>query len=320
MMKSASPLKNQRANEVRPLANAAAPTYMPELSSGTHAFRHTADSALACLAAMHIPASRIHLRRTGREAVPAGTVIAQSPLAGTLLEPDAQIQLEVAGLGFTHALPVGMWDSGGEAEPGTNEMLEGLDDPLEKLSHWAHEGAALFRISESDKLACERWMALFGVRGADWPQELWFRLASLLAQLPALACSEEGLRLMLGVLFQIPIESLRYERSLSIIHPDKTTRLASRASCLGVDTVLGDAVEDLAHLRITLGPVKLGTYEAFAEGAQSKFLRRAFEYLMPAFLDYEIAWKVEDARRCPRLGVAEQNSRLGINTHLGDAA
>ena len=290
---------------------------MPELTSGTHAFRHTVDSALACLAAMRISSGRIHLRRTGREAVPEGTIVAQFPVAGEALEPDAQIRLDVAGLGFTHALPVGMWDSGGEAEPGTKEMLEGIDDPLEKLAHWAHEGAALFRISDTDKLACERWMALFGVRSEDWPHELWFRLASLLAQLPALACSEEGMRLVLGVLFQIPIESLRYERSVALIHREKTTLLGNRASRLGIDTVVGDAVEDLAHLRVTLGPVSLKTYEAFAEGVQGKLLRRAFDYLMPAFLDYEIGWTVEDARRCPQLGIAERNSRLGVNTHLG---
>jgi hypothetical protein len=304
-----------------PTATAPAPLpVMPEFTVGTHAFRHTVDSALASLAAMHLSATRIHLRRTGREAVPEGTIVAQHPRAGEPLAPDTQIRLDVAGLGFTHALPVGMWDSGGEAEPGTREMLEGIDNPLLKLEHWAHEGAALFRISETDKLACERWMALFGVRSSDWPSALWFRLASLLAQLPALACSEEGMRLVLGVLFHIPIESLTYQRSLAMMHRDKTTLLAKRASRLGVDTVLGDAVEDLAHLRITLGPVSLATYTAFAQGEQGKLLRQALEYLMPAFQDYEIAWTVADAGRCPQLGIPERNSCLGVNTHLGTAA
>ncbi|NYF78676.1 type VI secretion system baseplate subunit TssG [Granulicella arctica] len=293
---------------------------MLDLTSGTHAFRHTEDSALASLAAMGISAARIHLRRTGREAVPEGTIVGQYPAAGEPLDVDTQIRLDVAGLGFTHALPVGMWDSGGEVEPGTREMLEGIDNPLLKLEHWAHEGAALFRISDADKLACERWMALFGVRSSDWPRDLWFRLASLLAQLPALACSEEGMRLVLGVLFQIPIESLTYQRSVAMLHSEKTTLLGARASRLGVDSVLGDAVEDLAHLRITLGPVSLKTYEAFAEGDRGRLLRRAIDYLMPAFQDYEIAWTVEDAGRCPQLGVPERNSRLGVNTHLGSAA
>jgi Type VI secretion, TssG len=302
------------------IAVAAALPLMPDLTSGTHAFRHTADSALASLAAMRISAARIHLRRTGREAVPAGTILAQHPPAGEPLDPDTQIRLDVAGLGFTHALPVGMWDSGGEAEPGTREMLEGIDNPLLKLEHWAHEGAALFRISDADKLACERWMALFGVCSSDWPPEMWFRLASLLAQLPALACSEEGMRLALGVLFQIPIESLTYQRSLAMLHRDKTTLLGGRASRLGVDTVLGDAVEDLAHLRITLGPVSLTTYEMYAEGERGRLLRRALDYLMPAFQDYEIAWTVENAGRCPQLGIPERNSRLGVNTHLGMTA
>lgn len=303
-----------------PIGEASALPVMPDLASGTHAFRHSADSALACLAAMSISPTRIHLRRTGREALPKGTVVAQFPPAGEVLEPDTQIYLNVAGLGFTHALPVGMWDSGGEAELGTRELLEGIDDPLDKLTHWTHEGATLFRISNADKLACERWMALFGVNSADWPRELWFRLSSLLAQLPALVCSEEGMKLVLGVLFQIPIASLRYQRSVAMIHRDKATLLGVRASRLGIDTVAGDAVEDLAHLRITLGPVSLKTYEAFAEGEQAALLRRAFDFLMPAFLDYEIIWTVADAQRCPWLGMAEHNSRLGVNTYLGGAA
>jgi hypothetical protein len=309
-----------RLEPVTSATTAAELPVMPELTWGTHAFRHTVDSALASLAAMRISAARIHLRRTGREAVPEGTIVAQFPPAGQALEPDAQIRLDVAGLGFTQTLPAGMWDSGGEAEPGTREMLEGIDDPLDKLAHWAHEGAVLFRISDSDQLACERWMALFGVHSADWPRELWFRLASLLAQLPALACSEEGTRLVLGVLFQISIARLRYQRSVALIHRDKTTLLADRASRLGIDAILGDAIEDLVHLRIALGPVSLQTYEAFAKGEQGKLLSRTFDYLIPAFQDYEIEWMVEDQGRCPQLGIAERNSRLGINTHLGTAA
>lgn len=312
-------MRKRIVEENAPSARAKALPVMPDLSSGTHAFRHTADSALACLAAIRISPARIHLRRSGREAVPDGTIVGQFPFAGAVIEPDTQIHLEVAGLGFTHALPVGMWDSGGEAEPGTREMLEGIDDPLDKLTHWAHEGAALFRLSDGDILACERWMALFGVRASDWPQELWFRLASLLAQLPALACSEDGMRLMLGVLFQIPIESLRYQRSVAMIHREKATRLGDRATRLGIDSVVGDAVEDLAHLRITLGPVSLKTYETFTAKEQARLLRRAFDFLMPAFLDYEIVWTVADAQRCPHLGVAEQNGRLGVNMYLGDA-
>jgi hypothetical protein len=293
---------------------------MPELARGAHAFRHTVDSALACLAAMRISPTRIHLRRTGREALPEGTVVAQSPPAGERIETDTQIYLGVAGLGFTHALPAGMWDSGGEVEPGTREMLAGIDDPIEKLAHWAHEGAALFRLSEADHLACERWMALFGVSSADWPREAWFPLASLLAQLPWLACSEEGISLVLGVLFHLPVASLRYVRSVAAISGDKTSLLGRRASRLGVDAVAGDAIEDLARLRIVLGPVPLDMYEAFAEGEQSRLLLRAFDYLLPAFQDFEIEWAVEDAGRCPQLGIAERNSRLGINTHMGSAA
>ena len=293
---------------------------VPDFTSGTHAFRHTVDSALASLARMHISPGRIHLRRTGRDAMPDGSIVAQYPAAGTALEADTEIRLAVAGLGFTHELPAGMRDSGGEAEPGTSEILEGVDDPLQKLAHWAHEGAELFRISAQDALACERWMALFGVWAADWPREMWFRLAALLAQLPRLSASEDGLRMALGVLFGIPIKTLHYRRSLAVAPRETTTLLGARATRLGIDTVAGDAVEDLAHLRVTLGPVQLKTYETFAAGDGRRLLLRALDFLLPAFLDYEIEWVVEDLRRCPHLGIPEDNGRLGINTHLGNVA
>jgi predicted component of type VI protein secretion system len=163
-------------------------------------------------------------------------------------------------------------------------------------------------------------MALFGVDSGEWPRELWFSLACLLAHLPKLASSEEGLRLALGVLFKIPVRSLRFRPSLSVVQREKTTLLGARASRLGVDAIAGDAVEELAHLQIELGPVSLETYENFAAGERHKLLLRAMDYLVPAFLDFEIHWVVEDARRCPQLGVARRNSRLGVNTHLGDAA
>lgn len=293
---------------------------MPELTRGTHAMSHTIDSALSCLAALPVPSSRIQVQRMGRSALPDGMVLAQTPRAGTPLAEDMPIRLEVAGLGFTHALPVGMWDSGGEGEPGTWEMLGCVDDPLVKLTHWAHEGASLFRISQTDEAACARWIALFGLRAADLPPDLWFRMATLLPQLHAVACSAEGIHLVLGLLFDLPVSSLSYLSVRAPLRSSLRTRLGERASQLGVDLVMGATVEDLAQLLICLGPVSLALYDKFAEAANGQWLTRTLEYILPAFQDYTLRWLVEDHNRCPQLGIAESNSTLGVNTYFGTSA
>lgn len=296
----------------------AAPARMPDFTSGTHAGHHTLDSALASLAALRVSASRIHIRTMGRDAAPPGTVLRQTPPAGEVLTGDVQITLEIAGLGFIHALPAGLWESGGEAEPGTRELLEPLDDPLRKLEHWSQEGASLFHITAENPGACARWLALFGLRPEEWPSELWYRLATLLPNLPVFAGTEDGIRLALGVLFELPVQTLRWLPSLAVLDTASVSRLGATASRLGVDAIVGDAVEELAHLSIALGPVSLSVYDRFVHGPQREWLARAFDLLLPAFVDYEISWAVLDARRRPRLGLAEENSRLGVNSHLGE--
>lgn len=291
--------------------------HMPDFTTGTHAGRHVLDSALACLAEMQVPSSRIHVRMAGRDAATDGAILLQSPPPGALLTGDAAIILETAGFGFVHALPSGMWESGGEAEPGTFELLEVFDDPLRKLESWAREGSALFRLTPDNLGACARWLSLFGIRAEDWPHELWYRLAILLAELPRLAGSEEGVRVMLETLFALPVARLSWRASLAVVDPALVSQLGARASRLGVDAVVGDAVEDLAHLSIVLGPVTLADYDQYASGPRRDLLARALDLILPAFVDYEISWTVLDAQRMPRLGIAEENSRLGINSHLG---
>ena len=301
-------------------AGAAALPRMPAFAGGTHAHLHTVDSALVSLAALGIPQSRIQLRRAGRDGLPPGTIVQQKPGAGTPLDAHTLIELEISGLGFTHALPVGMWDSGGEAAAGTLEILEPFDDPLEKLKHWYHEGAPLFRIAPDDPQACARWLALFGVDARAWPQALWFRLASLIARMPQLSCSQQGWAFVLDVLLNLPVQSLTYRPSESRLPASALSGLGVRASQLGLDMLLGDRVEELARLTVELGPVPLATYERFTESPEgAALLARTLALVMPCSVQYDLAWAVLDRTRAPRLGLAEHNARLGINTHMGGA-
>lgn len=291
---------------------------MPAFSAGTHAHKHTIHSALECLEALGVPAHRIVLRRAGREAATSGTIVRQAPAPGTALLPSSLVELDVAGLGFTHALPVGMWDSGGEAAAGTREILQPFDDPLEKLKHWFAEGAPMFRISPEDPAACARWLALFGVSAEEWPRALWFNLASLVAQIPRLSCSEAGCAFVLDALFGLPVRSFSYHPSSTLLPPEDWSGLGARSAHLGIDYLLGNAMEDLAVLQIEIGPVPLATYEEFQETEKgASLLRRTLALIMPLSTTYELRWSVLDECQPPQLGIAERNARLGVNTHLG---
>ena len=291
---------------------------MPAFALGRQSHHHTLHSALATLEALGIGAHRIAVERTGRDAAVPGTVVGQQPAPGDLLLPDTRITLRVAGLGFTHALPVGMWDSGGETHVGTREILQGFDDPLEKLKHWFHEGAPLFRLSPEDPAACARWLALFGVQPERWPSALWYRLATLMAGIAQYSCSTEGCAFVLHTLLGLPVGASRYQPTFAALPEGSLSRLGGRASRLGVDMVMGDTVEEPATLLLEIGPVSLGNYEYFAETDEgSTLLRQTLEMVMPASSPYEVQWQVLDKNRAPRLGVPEGNSRLGINTHMG---
>ena len=300
------------------LPTASAVVRMPDFAGGTHAHRHTVHSALISLEALGVSPQRITLRRVGRHALAPGLVAGQRPRAGEALTGATTVTLEIAGPGFTHALPVGMWESGGEAGAGTSEILEHLDDPLEKLKHWFHEGAPLFRIAPSAPAACARWIRLFGIDPATWPQSMWYPLASVVARLPQISCSSEGCRLLLDLLLGLPVREMRYRPCTGALPASALSRLGSRSSRLGVDMLLGDSAEDLAMLEIEIGPVPLESYVHFAEAAEGRdLLRRVLEMALPMSHSFAVRWTVADEKASPRLGIAEQNSRLGINTHLG---
>ena len=291
---------------------------MPAFAAGTHAYRHSVDSALVSLAALGVAPYRIQLRRGGMQGAASGSVVAQRPAAGEPITPGTLIELEIAGLGFSHALPVGMWDSGGDAAAGTREILEAFDDPLEKLKHWFHEGAPLFRLAPDDPAANARWLALFGVDAAGWPRSMWLKMASLIARMGQLSCSQSGCAFVLQVLLGLPVQSFLYRPTETELPPEMMSGLGSRASQLGVTMLLGSHVEELATLVVELGPVPLATYERYTENAEgAALLARTLKLVMPCSRSYEITWAVEDRTQAPRLGMAAQNARLGINTHMG---
>ena len=209
------------------------------------------------------------------------------------------------------------WDTGGESEIGTREIVNVLDDPYQKAAHWLREGARLFDIGINNPDACARWIVLFGLNPEHWPQERWYNLAILLPSLQSLAGKEFGIRFALHWMLGLPLEKLRRKQRFRFLQEEQTSLLSERMGRLGVDLIVGDRVEDLAQVDVVIGPVKLDQFYEFQE-PDKKYLLDAVLYLMaPCHQRYTVAFSIEDRTKAPRLGVEHLNSRLGLNAYLG---
>lgn len=292
---------------------------MPCVESGFFGFHHTVDSALKVLSELGVSASRITLRMDGR-GLPSRWVVAQDPPPGSDLGPGVNVTLSVSGLGYFHALPVGMWDKGGEDGPGTREILELLDDPLQKATHWVREGASLFDIQSDNLIACARWIALFGLTPEDWPTELWYNLSLILPSLQKLAATESGIGLIFNLLLQLPVKDVRFFPSFRELPESDWSLLGDRSSRLGVDCIVGNRVEDLAGILLVLGPVPLSSYYEYQNDEKKGLFRAVLDLCMSCQRKTLVSWLVLDPEKAPRLGYEAENSRLGINSHLGQLA
>jgi hypothetical protein len=294
------------------------PPAMPDLAHPSHGFHHTLDSALTALASLGVSTSRITVRMVGR-GWPESWIVGQFPAPGVRLVPDVNVTLAVSGLGLFHSLPAGMWESGGEMQPGTKELLELIDDPLRKASHWMREGARLFDIDSRNPVTCARWIRLFGIEPESWPVDNWHTLALVLPTLHRSAGKEPGIRLTLQLLLGLPLSSIRRTRTFRRLEDADLTQLSWRYSRLGVDLVVGDRLEDLARMTLVIGPVALKTYYDFQSDEKQRRLAMVLALCTAQHQDYRVSWLVMHPERAPRLGIEEENSKLGVNTHLGTA-
>jgi len=289
---------------------------MPDLTQAFFGFHHTLDSALALLYDLSIPLGRVTIGMEGK-GYPSRWIVQQSPAPGTELDSGVTIELKVAGLGYFHSLPVGMWDKGGEAEAGTQEVVELLDDPLQKAANWIREGARLFDVHPDNPEACARWISLFGVSPGAWPQEMWYSFALLLPHLQSLAGTERGVRFALNLLLGLPVKAIRRSPSSRFIAEADFSRVGQNNSRLSVDSIVGDRKEELAKLTLVIGPVPLETYYEFRREDKRKLFDSVLGLVATCYQKHSIDWDVEDRSRAPRLSHAKQNGLLGINAHMG---
>jgi hypothetical protein len=292
--------------------------FMPDLSVATHAFHPTLDSALATLFELNVVSDRITIKMAGF-GYPTRWVVEQSPPPGALLNAGTSITLSVAGSDFLHELPIAMWDRGGEEEVGTTEIVEVLDDPLQKAANWLREGGRLFDVRPNHLEDCAQWISLFGIKPDEWPRESWYALAILLPNVQALAGTDYGLRFGLQWLLDLPLHKIHRTPGFCFLDEDDLSFLGTASSRLGVDVVIGDRADDLAQLTFILGPVSLQCYYEFQQSDRRGLLNRLLSLLMPLHQKYFVRWFVQDPTMPPRLGLERENSRLGINSHLGSS-
>ncbi len=289
---------------------------MPDLSRARHGFRHTVDSALDALFDLGISPERITLEMDGC-GLPTECVGWQSPVAGTPLTNDQAVVLGIAGAGVFYDLPAGMWDRGGDREPGTAEVISLFDDPLQKMAHWVRDGERLFEIRRKDLSACARWLSLFGIAAGDWPEDLHYALALVLPSVHRLAGTETGMRFLFSMLLQLPVFEIRRRPRRIHLTEDQQSRLGMRKSRLGIDLFASNCREDLSVLQLVFGPVTLATYRQYQRPFDENLIRAVLDLAVPCYQPVDIGWQVLDERCAPRLGLAEQNGVLGVNMHLG---
>jgi hypothetical protein len=251
---------------------------------------------------------------------PTRWVVEQDPAPGAELHPGVSIALSIAGTGVFQALPVGMWEQGGEAEPGTREIVELLDDPMQKAALWLREGARLFDIQPGKAAACARWIGLFGLNAEDWPEEMWYRLALILPSLHDMAGKERGMRFALSFLLDLPLKEILRAQAFQVFDAEACSRVGVSLSRLGVDAILGARVEELARLTLLVGPVELRTYYDFTAEEKRRLIEKVLDLVAPCYQRRRVQWVVLDPSKPPRLGDEVQNGRLGINSYLGGPA
>jgi len=292
---------------------------MPDFTQGTAGFAHTVDSAVHVLDALGIAESRLTLRMAG-PGRPSLQIVRQSPSPGVPLTPSVPVTLWVAGFGFFESLPLPMRESGGEAEMGTRELCRLFDDPVQKAAQWLRAGAPLFKIGPGRIAACRRWIELFGVDSAAWPEGLLYPLAVLTPTLARMAGREVGIQLAFLVLTGLPIYKIHHREAYRWLDQQDRSLLGSRSSRLGRDFLVGDRQLDTSSLIIQLGPTSLETYTAFQSEQGRRLIGMTTDLCMSIYQSYSITWMLEDARQAPCLGIASKNSCIGLNFHLGTGA
>jgi hypothetical protein len=290
---------------------------MPEFVSPRYGFAHTFDSAVFSLMALGIDPERITVSRMG-PGWGSLRIVAQDPPAGKRLGASEQIVLSVAGDGLFDRLPTALrGDRGTELEPGVDSLMLPFDDASEKASCYVRQGGLYFDLRPNNPTGCARWIRLFGIAPENWPEDSWYPLAQLLPSLHRFSGQEAAIRLGVKLMLGLDIAQLLWGRQNTLLVEQVRTRIGDLSTRLGVDFIVGRAVEDESVLKIILGPMSFAEYRRHRDEKMRRLLEQVLDLVLPCHIVHAVDWLVGDPDYSPRLNTNEDNTVLGINMHLG---
>lgn len=287
---------------------------MPDLCAPTRGTWHSVDSALPTLTRLGVHADQIVVETRGG-GWKEGQILSQEPAMGTALTSRTRIRLRVAGFGGVESLPFPMRDEH-HAEFRADRLFALFDSPLQKLRHLLRRAGGYLDLRPDDPIGPQRWMEeVFQLDASPWSPERRYALMRLLPVLHQLAGLPDAIPTALELVFGLPAGDVSVEREIVPFAEARRTRLGTRNSRLGVDTVSGPGVEAVARLRITLGPVQLDQYLAHDTPELNAERAAMYRLLVPAHLSdaVEERWIVRPPEGGAHLG---DGNRLGINSYL----
>jgi len=294
---------------------------MPDLVRAGRLARQSIDSALTTLYALGVDDARVVIESAGRGWEP-GTIVEQTPPAGTALTARTRVMLRVAGASAIDSLPFAMRDED-ENEFRSDRFFALFDSPLAKLAHRVRRGGDYFVASPGDMVRTRRWIEeIFQLSAERWTEERWFSIARLLPALHRIAGRELALRVACRLVFSLPVESVTMHSGLVKMDQARITRLGSTNARLGVDSVAGTGLRDEASVEVRFGPVDLAMYLAHT-GASARRERDAlYRLVLPMHLARSVRerWRVGSASEPARVGATGANedaAGLGVNSYLG---
>lgn len=290
---------------------------MPDFCSPQRGVRQDIDAALAALRQLEVGLDRIRIERIGG-GWRKGTVVRQSPAPGTLLRNTTRVNLFVSAPAAVDALPYAMRHEA-DGQFGVTDLMPVFDSPVAKLEAFVREAGGFLELRPEDPRTAWRWIReIFAVFPDAWPPARLHALARMLPALHRVAGTEEGVRVALATVFELPVVRVEIAKRLLSMRSQLQTRLGVTNGRLGVDSVIGDGITALAGARIHIGPVTLEQYLLHETPDNRRLRNFLYDLVLPSALlrPVEERWQVTPPTRGCVIGGASEAVRLGINSRM----
>jgi hypothetical protein len=294
---------------------------MPDLCQPRRGIRHTVDSAIPTLLRLGVDIDRIILQSAGPGWV-RGTIVAQSPAAGSRLPSHGRVVLKVAGAGALESLPFPLRDEA-DGEFRIDRLFGLFDDPMLHLSYHVRAAGGLLDLHPDDPEGAARWIVeIFKLSTDPWPRERWYDVARFLPALSRVAGRADGPAIALRVVFRLPASPIRLVPGIARVDDERRTRLGVTNGRLGVDALAGDGVTASTSVEIDIGPVDLDTWRRMQGPGEREQRQALYRLVLPAHLRAEARerWLVGSRSNGSVLGDPAREAVLGVNSYLAAPA